>query len=129
MLKGSHHLGRIEHKRVGGQTGADTDRVDMVKKVCTVNLACIYMYVCMYLQVIIYMLCQVLSLVHVELEPGDALFFHCNLLHCSNQNNSDRRRWAFLIAFNRATNNPMIKHHHPMYTPLTKVSAPLNLVS
>ena len=33
ILKGSHKLGRIEHKRVGGQTGADMERVDMVKKV------------------------------------------------------------------------------------------------
>eukprot|EP00058_Branchiostoma_floridae_P027470 XP_002612961.1 hypothetical protein BRAFLDRAFT_74746 [Branchiostoma floridae] len=63
-----------------------------------------------------------LPLVHVELEPGDALFFHCNLLHRSEQNHSDKRRWAFLVAYNRATNNPVIEHHHPCYVPMAKVS-------
>ena len=64
---------------------------------------------------------KVLPLVQVELDSGDALFFHCNVLHQSDQNNSDRRRWAFLIAYNRASNPPVIKHHHPQYTPLVKV--------
>lgn len=62
-----------------------------------------------------------MPLVHVELDPGDALFFHCNVLHTSDQNRSDRRRWAFLIAYNRADNNPYLPHHHPQYTPLHKV--------
>ena len=53
---------------------------------------------------------------------GDALFFHCNLLHCSSANMSTARRWAFLCAYNRADNDPVIKHHHPNYTPLQKVS-------
>ena len=65
---------------------------------------------------------KVLPLVRSELDPGDAMFFHCNLLHCSDQNNSDHRRWAFLISYNRVSNNPVIKHHHPMYTPLIKAS-------
>lgn len=33
VLKGSHLLGRIDHKRIGGQTGADLDRVGMIEKV------------------------------------------------------------------------------------------------
>ena len=53
---------------------------------------------------------------------GDALFFHCNLLHCSSANQSTARRWAFLCAYNRADNDPVMKHHHPNYTPLQKVS-------
>lgn len=57
----------------------------------------------------------------MELEAGDALFFHCNLLHKSDQNNSDRRRWAFLIAYNKASNDPVMPHHCPQYTPLIKV--------
>ena len=65
---------------------------------------------------------QILPLIHVELDPGDALFFHCNVLHTSDQNRSDRRRWAFLIAYNRADNNPYLPHHHPQYTPLQKVT-------
>lgn len=54
--------------------------------------------------------------------PGDAIFFHCNVIHSSSDNNSDKRRWAFLTAYNKATNNPTIEHHHPQYTPLHKVS-------
>ena len=50
------------------------------------------------------------------------MFFHSNVLHRSDQNASPRRRWAFLIAYNRATNNPVIPHHHPQYTALNKVS-------
>ena len=33
VLKGSHKAGRIEHKRVGGQTGADMERVEYLMKV------------------------------------------------------------------------------------------------
>ena len=33
VLKGSHHLGRIDHMRVGDQVGADLERVEEVKKV------------------------------------------------------------------------------------------------
>ena len=52
---------------------------------------------------------------------GDALYFHCNVLHTSDKNDSDLRRWAFLCAYNRADNDPVYKHHHPNYTPLSKV--------
>ena len=64
---------------------------------------------------------QVLPLVDVEMEAGDALFFHSNVLHRSDKNDSDRRRWAFLIAYNRTSNNPVYPHHHPQYTKLEKV--------
>ncbi|XP_011406309.2 PREDICTED: uncharacterized protein LOC100641267 [Amphimedon queenslandica] len=95
ILERSHKAGRIAHIPVAGQVGADLERVGMIQKI--------------------------LPLVDVELEAGDALFFHCNLLHKSEQNNSDRRRWAFLIAYNRASNDPVIPHHHPQYTPLARV--------
>ena len=65
---------------------------------------------------------QRLEEVYVEMEPGDALFFHSLLLHKSNQNSSPNRRWAFLCAYNKADNDPLIKHHHPQYTPLRKAS-------
>eukprot|EP01120_Amphizonella_sp_Union-15-10_P006538 TRINITY_DN2112_c0_g1_i1.p1 TRINITY_DN2112_c0_g1~~TRINITY_DN2112_c0_g1_i1.p1 ORF type:complete len:298 (+),score=30.98 TRINITY_DN2112_c0_g1_i1:64-894(+) len=95
VLKGSHNLGRIDHEFIGGQTGANLQRVREAEKI--------------------------FEKVFVELEPGDALFFHCNLLHSSSQNDSDQSRYAFLIAYNRATNNPTLPHHHPFYTPLQKV--------
>ncbi|KAL3870586.1 hypothetical protein ACJMK2_038636 [Sinanodonta woodiana] len=95
ILPCSHKCGRIEHKLIGGQTGADLERVDQIAKVCPLQF--------------------------VEMNSGDALFFHCNLLHCSSANTSEKRRWALLTAFNRASNNPVIKHDHPQYTPLHKV--------
>ena len=52
---------------------------------------------------------------------GDALFFHSNLLHCSGQNSSPNRRWAFLTAYNTVSNRKCKPHHHPDYQPLEKV--------
>jgi ectoine hydroxylase len=95
VLKGSHRLGRIEHGRVGGQTGADMDRVGQIMKV--------------------------LDRVYIEADPGDALFFHCNVLHSSDPNRSDRPRNVLLCCYNKASNNPYKEHHHPRYTPLSKV--------
>jgi ectoine hydroxylase len=95
VLKGSHHLGRIDHVLSGDQAGADRERVKEAEKV--------------------------LELVHVEMEPGDVLFFHANLLHRSDQNRSDHPRWSMICCYNSATNNPYKEHHHPCYTPLSKV--------
>lgn len=95
ILKGSSRCGRIDHVKIGGQVGADLERVEAISKVCPLE--------------------------HVEMDSGDALFFHCNLLHCSGANTSAARRWAFLCAYNRADNNPIKEHHHPRYTPLEKV--------
>ncbi|KAL8606299.1 hypothetical protein ACOMHN_024194 [Nucella lapillus] len=102
VLQGSNRCGRIEHKKIANQMGADLDRVDMLKSVC--------------------------PLVSVEMDPGDALFFHCdalffhcNLLHTSSQNQGPHRRWAFLSAYNTTRNNPLHKHVHPFYTKLNKV--------
>ncbi|KAK6167919.1 hypothetical protein SNE40_021843 [Patella caerulea] len=95
ILEGSHKCGRIEHLMVAGQTGADMERVNEIKKVCPHK--------------------------YVELDAGDALFFHCNLLHTSAPNHSELRRWVFIPAYNRASNNPVYEHHHPQYTKLHKV--------
>ena len=97
VLRGSNRLGRIEHGRVGGQTGADANRVNEILKHLPVD--------------------------HVVLDPGDVLYFHCNLLHKSNRNESQRRRWALLSAYNRASNDPFIRHPWPTYTPLNKVTS------
>ena len=53
---------------------------------------------------------------------GDAIFFHCNLLHMSTRNDSPHRRWAFANAYNMARNSSVVEHHHPQYTQLHKVS-------
>jgi hypothetical protein len=39
-----------------------------------------------------------------ELMPGDALFFHCNTLHCSAPNDSLDPRWALICCYNSLSN-------------------------
>jgi ectoine hydroxylase len=96
VIKGSHTVGRIEHGVLKGeQVGANTRRVEEVLKILPVE--------------------------HIELEAGDGVFFHCNVLHRSDQNRSSRRRWTVIHCYNRASNNPYLEHHHPGYTPLKKV--------
>jgi len=92
VLKGSHKLGRIDHYLMGDQSGADPHRVNLAK--------------------------EMFEHVYVEMEPGDALFFHSNLLHTSDQNKSDMRRWVMISSFNQARNNPKKVCHHPLYHPL-----------
>jgi ectoine hydroxylase len=96
VLRGSHLLGRIDHGRIAGQMGADQERVDEAPKRH--------------------------ELVHVETEPGDAVFFHCNLLHSSAPNHSERPRWTFICCYNAARNDPYRDSHHPRYTPLATVA-------
>ena len=62
-----------------------------------------------------------LELVYVEMDPGDVLFFHSNLLHRSDQNRSEKPRWAMICCYNAARNDPYKEAHHPRYTPLHKV--------
>ena len=96
VLRGSHHAGRVNHGVLPGeQVGADAARVAQMLKS--------------------------MELVYAEMEPGDGLFFHANLMHRSDQNRSPDRRWTVLFCFNAARNNPFLEHHHPQYTPLVKV--------
>lgn len=95
VIRKSHELGRIDHVLTGDQAGADMERVQEVLKK--------------------------LDLVYVEMEPGDTLFFHANLLHRSDQNHSDNPRWSMICCYNAARNDPYKESHHPRYTPLTKV--------
>lgn len=95
LLKGSHRMGRINHVLTGEQAGADRERVDEA--------------------------CRRLELVHAEMEPGDAVFFHANTLHCSGPNHSEFPRWAMICCYNAAANDPYKDSHHPRYTPLQKV--------
>jgi ectoine hydroxylase len=94
VLAGSHHMGRVDHVLTGDQAGADMERVREAEKR--------------------------LELVYVEMDPGDVLFFHANLLHRSDQNRSDHPRWAMIACYNAARNDPYKDAHHPRYTPLAK---------
>ncbi|RMG40132.1 MAG: phytanoyl-CoA dioxygenase family protein [Planctomycetota bacterium] len=94
VLAGSQRAGRVDHGPVGDQTGADPERVAA--------------------------LCERHPRVHVELDPGDAVFFHCNLMHRSDQNHSDHPRWAFICCYNARSNSPYKPSRHPVYSPLEK---------
>lgn len=92
VIPGSHHLGRMDHVKIGGQTGADPERVAAVL--------------------------DRLKIVHVEMEPGDGLFFHGNLLHRSDQNTSPDPRWALICCYNTRRNDPYKTSRHPNYARL-----------
>lgn len=94
VLKGSHHIGRLDHGKTGDQKGADMVFVEEAMKYH--------------------------ELVNVELAPGDVLFFHCNLLHKSNQNRSSEPRWSMITAFN-AISNQAFKENEAVYYPFEPV--------
>jgi ectoine hydroxylase-related dioxygenase (phytanoyl-CoA dioxygenase family) len=87
-------MGRVDHGPIGDQTGADPERVAAALRR--------------------------LERVDCELEPGDALFFHCNLLHRSDRNASDEPRWALICCYNAARNDPYKESRHPRYSYLEK---------
>jgi ectoine hydroxylase len=95
VIPHSHNVGRLDHVLTGDQAGADMERVNEIARR--------------------------LPVLHVEMEPGDALFFHCNLLHRSDQNRSENSRWSMICCFNAVRNDPYKDSHHPRFTPLHKV--------
>jgi ectoine hydroxylase-related dioxygenase (phytanoyl-CoA dioxygenase family) len=73
VIRGSHKIGRVNHGFAGEQVGADLVMVDN----------------CL----------QTMELVYCELEAGDALIFHSNLLHRSEANLSDYPRWSIISCY------------------------------
>ena len=93
VIKGSHRMGRIEHVTVGDQFQTDPARVEAALKRC--------------------------ELIYCELKPGDALFFHSNLLHRSDVNTSSNPRLSLICCYNTRHNDPVIVDgRHPNYSPL-----------
>ena len=78
VIKGSHKLGRVNHGFSGEQVGADLTMVNNALKT--------------------------MELVYCELEAGDALFFHSNLLHRSEANLSDYPRWSIISCYSLQSN-------------------------
>jgi len=78
VIKGSHKMGRVNHGFAGEQVGADMEMVNHALKT--------------------------MDLVYCELEPGDALFFHSNLMHRSEANLSDQPRWSLISCYNSLSN-------------------------
>jgi hypothetical protein len=95
VLRASHQLGRLTHVKIGDQTGVDPERMAAVE--------------------------GRLERVYVEMTPGDALFFHANTLHRSDQNRSENDRWALICCYNARSNSPYKEGRHPSYTPLEPV--------
>jgi len=95
VIKGTHRMGRIDHGKSGDQTGADMERVNAALERWPLEF--------------------------IEAGPGDALFFHANLLHRSDQNTSANPRWSLICCYNTRENDPYKESRHPRYSPLKKV--------
>ena len=103
VLKGSHKMQRFEHNFAGEQQGADMDFVTAAEKIC--------------------------ELVYVELQPGDVLFFHSNILHRSAANTSDKSRWSIISAYNLSYNVPFREKNLSCIQPIKKVANSMLLES
>lgn len=95
VIRGSHRMGRIEHGFAGEQVGVSQRYVDLALKT--------------------------MDLVYVALKPGDALFFHSNLLHRSEANLSDHARWSIISCYNRQSNVPYNEPSQSCVTPISVV--------
>jgi phytanoyl-CoA hydroxylase len=95
VIKGSHKMGRIEHGFAGEQVGASQHYVDLALKT--------------------------MPLVYVEINAGDALFFHSNTLHRSEANLSDKPRWSLISVYNRSSNIPYNEPSKSSIVPLQTV--------
>jgi ectoine hydroxylase-related dioxygenase (phytanoyl-CoA dioxygenase family) len=92
MIRGSHKMGRVEHGFSGEQVGADMEKVNEALKI--------------------------MPLEYLEMDFGDTAFFHCNTLHASAANLSDKPRWSIITAYNLASNKPYKDVHASSYTPI-----------
>ena len=112
VLRGSHRLGRLDHgavadgrvglddEEVSGssgsaqQHGADPQRVQLAQAAGYQRLYC-------------------------ELDPGDAIFFHCNTLHRSDAiRPGGDPRWALICCYNTKHNLVDDNPGHPSFRPL-----------
>ena len=80
VVPGSHLLGRFDHGRVGGQAGADQERVQAA--------------------------IERLGVEYCEAPAGSALFFHGNTFHSSEANLSEHPRHAYICCYNALSNVP-----------------------
>ena len=92
-------MGRIEHGFSGEQVGADMEKVNEALKIMLLD--------------------------YLEMELGDTAFFHCNTLHASAANLSDKPRWSIITAYNLATNKPYKDAHASSFTPIESFTGDL----
>jgi len=91
VLRGSHKLGRLEHGQVGNQTGAEDSRIRQLE--------------------------SHFERVHCTMKPGAVLFFHCNLLHASAANQSERHRRSFIMCYNALANPQLGEYQSSEHRP------------
>jgi ectoine hydroxylase-related dioxygenase (phytanoyl-CoA dioxygenase family) len=95
VIKGSHKLGRVNHGFSGEQVGADMTMVENALKT--------------------------MELVYCDLQAGDALFFHSNLLHRSEANLSDHPRWSIISCYSSQSNLAYNETSTSWHTPVDVV--------
>lgn len=81
LVRGSHHLGRLDIVEVGHTAASDPDAVASALDAHEIDLC--------------------------ELESGDAVVFHSNTLHASGSNQSELPRTMLMSSYNATTNPPL----------------------
>jgi ectoine hydroxylase len=103
VLAGSHRMGRIEHEfdEEREDSGVSLARLAFIRERC--------------------------EEVWVELGIGDVVIFHCNTLHGSDDNASDKSRLALLGCYNTRHNDPYMATQcgHPFFHEQSIVTEPL----
>lgn len=100
LVEGSHRLGRLEHIGDESDSGVDPERLEQILKV--------------------------LPDVPIELDVGDVVLFHCNVLHASGDNHSGESRIGLLGCYNTRHNDPYrIAHGHPGWHRQEKLEEPI----
>ena len=92
VLRGSHHIGRLEHQECGSQLMADPKRVEWAARE--------------------------MEEVHCELSPGSVLYFHGNILHASDPNQSSSPRWSIVAAYVTASNTCVLPEVEEKLSPV-----------
>ncbi len=95
VIKNSHRIGRVNHGFSGEQVGADMQMVNNALRT--------------------------MELVYSELDAGDALFFHPNLLHRSEANLSDHPRWSIISCYSLQSNLAYNETSSSWHTPVNVV--------
>jgi ectoine hydroxylase len=97
LVRGSHRLGRIDHKRVGQASGVDPERLALIL--------------------------EKFEIVECTMQPGDAIFFHANTLNASGPNRSNAPRTLLHCSYNAVDNEPYVAEgqEHHKYRPLDKL--------
>lgn len=96
LLRGSHHMGRLDHPCIGEASGADPE--------------------------VLAEALERMEIVDCELAPGDCVLFHANTLHASGPNHSDRPRTLLHISYNAHDNWPF--KAAPWHSPVALVALP-----